>query len=158
MQTRLTPLLSAPPKPMSSPITSVAMLAATDKEMNQIASYGGILSVRLGGKSLQVKGSNPFIEFSSSPWSLHGTFAAILLCPPSSSTVNKTGTLLQNTELMLCTLALSLRRHELWQAAEIPNQPSVSRDTKALLPDTGLLHNSHLQLHSFAWTRFATAL
>lgn len=153
MQTRLTPLLSAPPKPMASPITSVAMLAARDKEMNQIASYGGIPSVQLGGKSLQLKGSDPFIEFFSSPWALHGTFAAILLCPPSSGAVSKTGTSLQSTELNAVHTALSLGRHELSQGAETPNQPSASRDMKALLPDTALL-----QLHSFTWMCFATAL
>ena len=100
---------------MVSPITSVAMLAATDKEVNWIGSYEGILRFQLRGKSLQLKLRNRVQTFSqnsesfSSLWALLRTFTVTLRCLPSFIAAIKTGTSLQKTvNWTLYVLCLSM--------------------------------------------------
>jgi len=85
---------------MVSPITSVAMLAAADKEVNSTGSYAGILGFQLRGKSLQQKPRNRVQTFSQNSeffssvrhFCCHG-----LRCLPAFIAAIKTGTLLQKT-------------------------------------------------------------
>lgn len=96
MQTCLTPLLSAPPKPMASPITSVAVLAATDNEMNRIASYKEILGFQLRkvpAVEAEELGSSPFTEVQNFFHPLCSAWRFYCHTPMSFSTANRTGTL-----------------------------------------------------------------
>lgn len=115
MQACFTPLLTTPPKPMVSPITSVAMLAATDKEVNWIGLYEGILRFQLRGKSLQLKLRNRVQTFStefrifSLPLGSAWHFYHHTLDISSFTAVIKTGTLLQKTvNWMLYTICVSM--------------------------------------------------
>lgn len=146
MQTCLTPLLSAPPKPMASPITSVAVLAATDNEMNRIASYKEILGFQLRkvpaveaeeqGSSHFYRGSEFFPPFVLCMALLLSYSHVIQHCKQNRNFVH----CVQFT--VFCS-NLSLRWHELSQTEEIPRPLHVNRAKR--LPSSlqhGFLCNS----------------
>lgn len=166
MQACFTLLLTTPPKPMVSPITSVAMLAATDKEVNWIGLYEGILRFQLRGKSLQLKLRNRVQTFFHRIQNFFPPFGLRLALLPSYSRhlflhccdQNRNFTA-ENCKLNavhdLCLYAgMNCHKQKKYQ------DTSVSAGTKRLrssLLDT-FLRNSHRQHYHFSRMAFATAL
>lgn len=120
---------------MVSPIASVAMLAATDKEVNWIGSCEGIPRVSVRRKVPAVEAeehsSHFFTEFRifSSLWALHGIFTITL----SMSTFlrwlqSKQELHCRKLWIERCTRSVSLCWDELSQRGEIPRNFSVGRD------------------------------
>lgn len=133
---------------MASPITSVAVLAATDNEMNWIASYKEILGFQLRkvpAVEAEELGSSPFTEVQNFFHPLCSAWRFYCHTPMCSFIQHRK----QNRNFVHCVQFtvfcsnLSLRWHELSQTEEIPRPLHINRAKR--LPSSlqhGFLCNS----------------